>query len=182
MAARKSKITHDAQQVQAYGYDLSTGTHGTYFREKQREVTPAGEKRAVNFKESHPDRAYYTAHKHGDPLSSERKGWTWAHQATNILSNREGGVLGRPVVHEVVPKSGSTIDQDPYTKEWREPSAGQVTSDKGLKITDTHWIPPVSPAHAAGGVVGHQGTLPHINWNQFGPRDLEQRNWKKMMQ
>ena len=171
MAARKNKITSDAQAVAAYGYDLSKGTHGTFLREGQTEVTPTAKAGvAANWPSiSDPQRAYYSAHKHGDPMVGERKGWHWA----------GGTKRDRPVVHEVVPKPGSTIDQDPYTKEWRAPETGAVTSDKGLNIVDTHWIPPVSRQQREEGVIGVQGTLPHINWNQFGPRgSTEQLNWQ----
>lgn len=180
MKPKGTQFTDEAGQVEYYGMNKREGTHGGVFRDPQQtEVLPAKMTGVETVhRESHADQAYYNAHKYYEPEVAEKKGWAWAYQAANVATNREGGVRARPVVHEVVPKPGSKVDLDPYTKEWRAPDQGSLVSNKGLDITDTHWIPPVHPSYAAGGVVGHQGTLPNVNWNQFGPRDLEQRNWK----
>lgn len=151
------------------------GTHGTIFREGQTDVRPAVKaKVAPNFSESDPKQAYYSAHYHGNPVVAQERGWAWANQVSRMTEQP-----GRPVVHEVTPLPGSKVDQDPYTKKYGDASGGSLVSNRGLAITDTHWIPPVHPyAAEREGVIGHQGTLPHVNWNQFGPQDGEQRNWE----
>ena len=172
----KTEYTKSAGWVEHYGHDKTTGTHGTMMREGQTDVVPASKAGVAPIhQESHPDLAYYTAHRYYEPDVAEHSGWAWAHQTVEAEHERSGGAPGRPVVHDVVPKSGSTVDMDPYTKEWGATDQASLVSNKGLNIVNTQWIPPVLSRNS--GVIGHQGTLPHVNWNQFGASG-EQHNWK----
>jgi hypothetical protein len=65
--------------------------------------------------------------------------------------------LPRAVVHHVEPQG--RIEGDPAIN----PSghSGRALTAESLKITDTEWIPPARHPQ------GVQGTLPHVNWNQF---------------
>ena len=150
------KPTRQAQAAAGRrGQDLQRGIHGTIFREGQTTVDPAGAATPTNYGDSDTGRAYYSADQPEDTSSSKDwSGWNWAQQAVEASAKR-GETLGRPVVHQV--EAEGNVDIDPNVGEMHY---DEYTADR-LKITDTNWIRPPS------GDVGTQGTLPHINWNQF---------------
>jgi len=107
------------------------------------------------------DKAFFTAPEiGGDDPNAEQAGWNYAQGKAMMHQMRSSseGVRPRPVVHMVQPEG--KVEADPNDIPWH----GQMTADR-LKITDTQWTPPPEP-----GDVGVQGTLPYVNWNQFGPR------------
>ena len=192
-------VTHISRRLH-----FDRGTHGTIMREGVTdEILPSkvhgGE--AV-FGMSDPERAYFTApsktslspesldEKTGKPLPfahvgsteakhhpeyTERKAWDWATSA--VRSSTYGGrIPGRPIVHDVeaVGRVDVDVNMDPSGM-----SGHELTADR-LRITDTQWIPP--PHSYEHGV---QGTLEHLNWNQYGPtegpdRQRIEHNWKRI--
>lgn len=93
---------------------------------------------------------------------AEAKAWEWT------------GGSGRPRVYEGyadVPDRPVGLDPNWSTNPNYHNTLAMAAG--GMKVTDTHWIPPGKDGKAV------QGTLPHVNWNQFGapnvgnPEDVE---------
>lgn len=159
------------------GFLVDQGTHGTAWYEGMSEVLPADEVGVTNFSStSRVNRAYYTAHLSNNPKYAEDSGWSWARTAAENsvryspephAVNPDVTVPRRPVVHEV--EAVGLIAGDPVLNP--NGSAKELTADK-LAIKDTHWVPRVSPWRLD--VLGHQGTLPHVNWNRWGDPNRSQ--------
>jgi hypothetical protein len=157
---RKPQRTPAAEAMEQQGYDLSKGTHGGFMGDPEQTTVDPGKKVGKsNWTLSDPTRAYYTAEHPASPDHAEKQGWNWALLAHG---DRQAGTRGkRPVVHDVVPRG--TVDQDANV-----PHKGAATANS-LRITDTNWIPPAQSLGTREPKVGVQGTLPHVNWNQFAP-------------
>lgn len=94
---------------------------------------------------------------------AEEKAWSYASAGQ-----------GRPRVYEGVapnfplPDDGRTIGVEPVQAHpsvfptAAESNVAIAMAGPSFRVTDTHWIPPGKPGRAI------QGTLPHVNWNQFG--------------
>ena len=171
-----------ADAMNERGYDINRGTHGTvYAGPEQKEVLPAIEVGKTLYEgTSHVNRTYYNAHNPNLPGEAEKRGWSWADRASEKSTRlgderhaQQPGVIvrGRPVLHEVEPIGH--VDGDPVLNP-RGTSSLELTADK-LKITDTHFIPPVDPYDSLH--VGNQGTLTGTNWNRWGNPDENYRNY-----
>lgn len=169
----------DVQRT-AEGYDIEAGVHGTAMRESGTPppfIDPANILgRKPNYGLSDPNRAYYVARSRSYPEGSEHKGWKWATNASRTMEFT-GAVAGRPVVHEVKPVG--TIDVDRNLN--YSGGSSEMTAER-LKVVDTHWIRP--PSVGVGIGEAHvQGTLPHVNWNQFPGTDATiGRDWNNLGQ
>lgn len=170
----------DAMERATERLDISQGTHGTtMFDEPTQHILPSDAHGSVTFPNlSDASRAYYTAVRKpaemmpgADPkLSAEESGWHWAQSAS--LYRKVSGVRPRPVVHAVTPEG--SVDLDMNLNDYG--TSQEMTADR-LRITDTSWTPPPS-MYPGRGVIGVQGTIPHVNWNQFGPPDGAERNFR----
>ena len=158
----------DSRSVKGYmkqrGYDPMSGTHGTIMDPRIKGRVLPAQRAGVEpiYKSlSRTNRAYYTANLSYFPHEAENYGWFWARQAASYHRDQAGSSAPapRPVVHFVKP-SGE-IKGDPVLNP--RGASGQELTANSLKVTDTSWIP------TPGGFndVGVQGTLPHVNWNQF---------------
>jgi hypothetical protein len=182
--APRFKPTQEAiAKAKRMNLDLSRGTHGTVMNKDgstMPEVVPSNKSgRMVHSSMSDPSRAYYTAadremsdqwtlsQPYSQGAGADKDGWTWARLAAD---SKGAGTRMRAVVHNVAPSG--TVDQDVNL-----PSSGAMTANK-LKVTDTQWIPPVTAGQHHSGVPGVQGTLPHVNWNEFRPEgNFGEANW-----
>jgi hypothetical protein len=172
------------EHAEAFKLDLGTGTHGTAYTPGQTTVEghQAAGTRATFPDYSKGDRAYYTATTNMAPekareheMDTERSGWDWAGSAARSRGEPTlpdgGGIFGRPVVHDVEAHGEVRPDSNLDAR-------SEMTADR-LSITDTHWIRPPQgyfdeqgkPLPAPPGLfdneLGVQGTLPHLNWNQY---------------
>lgn len=161
--------------------DLSQASHGSTMEATGpetgvRNITPADERGGrTNFGASDESLAYFTAPDRGavtdrDPTQSS---WHWARAAARRQSIRQdlpgGGwraYLGRPIVHSVEPHG--TVDVD---RNFDDIDSDALTASNRLEITATHWTPPARKGEVV------QGTLSHVNWNQFAS-DGSQHNFK----
>jgi hypothetical protein len=170
------KATRSAEATERAGYDITTGTHGTTMPksgEVPEAITPPKERPGdpqVYESIADPTKAYYSANSRrpGKEGLGSQQGWKWAKRAARhqeIVSRRPGesgdGIAGRPVVHHV--EAMGTIDTDKNMNKLGT-TGPELTADR-LKVTDTEWI----RRPDSGTEVGVQGTLPHVNWNQFAP-------------
>ena len=119
------------------------------------------------------------------PERAELEAWDWASRRDEDVLSR----AGRPRVYEgeakgIVGADANLMRQylfesdpdDPYlrgthdaplnwelTEELQDSTEGAMPMGaESFKVADTHWIPPGKAGKAV------QGTLPHVNWNQFG--------------
>lgn len=160
-------------KAQRMDLDLRQGTHGTVM---PRDGSPMGDivpsnksGRMVHSTMSDPTRAYYTARDTAFPdnpgRGADRDGWKWARLAAD-----HGSVAhprGRAIVHNVRPVGKVDVDEN-------LPSTGAMTANR-LRVTDTQWIPPGTGMSGDNDV---QGTLWHVNWNEFrGPDNRDEANW-----
>jgi hypothetical protein len=170
-----TRVTRNAAAVARRGHDIYRGTHGTTMANPdQKYVMPGNVVGKKHYPISNTDRAYYVAPKTNKAGAAEasRSGWQWAHGAVQsaVLSpvvGNEPFVPPRPVVHHVAAEGKVDVDYNMNNDTKRD----QMTADR-LRITDTEWIrtPDALFEH------GVQGTLPHMNWNQFVKRN-ENESW-----
>jgi hypothetical protein len=159
------------------GLDLRRGTHGSVMPKSGALPSRILSADEVGVSEVHSgmsdkSRAYYTAEQRPDiskglgQKSAEENGWTWANFAADAGGRRPGGLTRpRSVVYNVEPSGRVEPDVN-------LPGTGAMTADS-LDVKDVQWIPPPRT-----GSPGMQGTLPHLNWNEFAPPyDLMERNW-----
>lgn len=91
---------------------------------------------------------------------AEKEAWNWAEKSSvypndhrpRVYEGRAVTAMDRPVGLD----SGLPADINMGVEHILPMAAG------AFEVTDTHWIPPGQPGKAV------QGTLPHVNWNQFG--------------
>lgn len=167
----KTKYKEGAYVAEARGYDVMKGTHGGVMIPGQTHVTPSSWRPGQTESYpglSDPNVAYYTAEhaglREGAP-SAETVGWGWASHATSQhpwSDDEKKSTRPREVVHRVEPEGIINSDQNLNKTGF----AGGSMQASRLKITDTEWIKPpgVYTSHV-------QGTLPHLNWNQYAPLD-----------
>jgi hypothetical protein len=165
----KTKLKEGAYVAEARGYDVRRGTHGGVMTPGQTHITPSAWRPGQTESYpglSDPNVTYYTA-EHPDTRgpSAESTGWGWASSAARQHEwgdDQKRNTRPREVVHRVEPEGIINSDQN------MNPSgfAGGSMQASRLKITDTEWIKPPGPytSHV-------QGTLPHVNWNQYAPLD-----------
>jgi hypothetical protein len=160
------------------GYSVGEGTHGsTMAGPDQTHVDPGVASGKVNYGISDSTRTYYTAKHAGRPEEAEKKGWDWAVNA--VKSAYDAPVPLRPVLHHV--ETEGVIDVDRNINPSGDTDA--MTAER-LRITDTDWIPDTealnikySRKYAGEDIVGVQGTLPHVNWNEFDEKMKGRMNY-----
>lgn len=122
----------------------------------------------------------------GSDEEAQEVAWSWAGQSANKeMEGHWSGADGRPRVYKgigeydnrpngmdpnfVVPDS----DQGDSPEDYLQTRKTIPMASESFTVHDTDWIPPGRPGKAI------QGTLPHVNWNQFGkpnvgnPEDVE---------
>ena len=168
----KKKLKEGALVAQARGYDVEHGTHGGIMIPGQTHITPSAWRPGdvESYKGlSDPNVAYFTAEHPEDPRglpSASTIGWGWATHASTAHpwedKETKRSIRPREVVHRVEPEGVINSDQNLNATG----HAGGSMQASRLKITDTEWIRPpgVYATHV-------QGTLPHLNWNQYAPVD-----------
>lgn len=168
----------DEDDPQYEGLNLDRGFHGTAQFEMSR-VLPQTHS---NWSISSDEHVNYVAEGPSEMTrqAAERSAWNWATEAeAGKRSSYNPSEWGRAVVHEVVPEG--PVGPDPNSNRYEHNfdnyvaggymHANDIYSQANMaaesaKVTRTEWIPPPSSNAKAQGV-GIQGTLPHINWQQF---------------
>ncbi len=116
---------------------------------------------------------YWTSPNGARSDEAEKDAWSWG-QSTPGGDDPADPSYGRPRV--VAVRARGFVGMDPNLSDDADVSAGTNLSKVEAPIpvaathadvTDTEWIPPQNYDAARDGV-GVQGTLPHMNWNQFG--------------
>ena len=143
-------------------YEHRRGFHGSLTHGLSRIEPQPPEKQ--NYDESSDDMVNYVSQS-PNRRNGERGGWAWANRAA---SKTVSGPTPRPVVYEVVadeeyPDSDWNVHDDMTPEDVVEAGGNPSMQTTGATVTRTHWTPP--PAQGTSGV---QGTLPNINWQQFG--------------
>jgi hypothetical protein len=114
---------------------------------------------------------YWSVPNAGATPEAEEAAWEWA--SSPKFSDPDDPSEGRPRVHEVRarglpgPDPNATEDPDAHNVKLANVGTVEPIAATHADVTRTLWIPPpTAEAKAAGR--GVQGTLEHINWNQFG--------------
>ena len=114
---------------------------------------------------------WFTSPTGENPQAAERTAWDWASPSappTQAELSRDPSA-GRPRVHETY--ASGRVGADPNLEESNRGIMAQSVptpmAASSAQVTNTRWTPPPSEEAQAAGR-GVQGTIPEINWNQFG--------------
>jgi len=112
-----------------------------------------------------------TEDRYAADIKAENEAWSWAMDAGPV-----NGINGRPRVYkgEAMDFEDRPIAPDSNLVETEKVLRRIISNDNpvpmaagAFKVTDTLWTPPPQPGKTV------QGTLPHINWNQFGAPNVQ---------
>lgn len=187
MTYQYKPTVHSEEELQAAGLDR--GYHGSGFPLRGEHIKPSPEAGVPKtFSMSSDDVANYVA-KRVSPeqaIRAENSAWRWAGHSTPAMSSDMRHAGNRPRVHEVVAEGHPMADtnlgwetdiydavglvhgdpDDPDSSEYMQTKVISMAAPS-LRVVGTQWTPPPNDIAKKAGR-GVEGTLPHVNWKQFG--------------